>query len=226
MHAITHFFLHTNPLLIYLIVLIVLALESSAVPIANNTLLLLTGALASMGRCDIWTLGAMALAGSIAGACLAYTIGAKGGRTLFVRLGRVMHISPEKVDVVERWFRRSGIWMVFFSRMTPYVRPFACFPAGFAGMRFPQFFVGAASGSLIWCTALLTLGWHLGKRWELAMHLMQDYTVPTLGALALLLVLYYVVVRAIKKKLTSRLRPPFVEGKKERGRITRKLQEV
>jgi len=135
-----HFFLHTSPFLIYFLVAVILLLESSGVPITNNTLLLFTGALASLGQLNIGLLAIAAIVGSIAGACLAYYIGLRGGRRVLLRLASFFHVDTQKIEVMDGWFHKSGVWMVFFSRMTPFVRPFACFPAGFSRMIFTNFF--------------------------------------------------------------------------------------
>ena len=132
MQTVTHVLLHTSPLLIYLLVACVLLLESSGIPILNSTLLLFTGALASLGHLHIVDLALFAVTGSVAGACLAYSIGRRGGQQVLLRLALRFHVDTAKVDIVEHWFQRSGAWMIFFSRMLPYVRPFACFPAGIA----------------------------------------------------------------------------------------------
>lgn len=200
-HTVTHFFLHADPLLICLIVAVVLMLESAGVPIANNTLLLLTGALASLGHLNIWILTIAAIVGSVAGACLAYWLGARGSRQLFLRIATFFRVKADKIEKAELWFQKSGVWMIFFSRMTPYIRPFACFPAGISKMPFPRFFVAALSGSVLWCVVLLAIGWGLGRRWSLALHMMQYYTIPTIclgiGAIAL----YFFVVYMIKRRL-------------------------
>jgi len=198
--------LHTNPLLIYLIVAVVLLLESSGVPIVNNTLLLVTGALASLGHFNIWVLAVAAIVGSISGASVAYCIGAYGGRNMLLLLAKWFHIEPQKITVVERWFHRSGLWMVFLSRMIPYARPFACFPAGMTHTNFVYFFIMALSGSIIWCSALLAVGWHLGRRWILAVHMMQQYTIPAFCAIILLIAAYGFIMYTIKKRLQNTLR--------------------
>ncbi len=197
--------LHTNPLLIYLIVAVILLLESSGVPVVNNTLLLLTGALASLGHFNIWALATAAIIGSVAGACLAYCIGAYGGRNMLFRLAKRFRIEHQKISMIEHWFRKSGLWMVFLSRMIPYARPFACFPAGMTHTNFVYFFIMALSGSIIWCSALLAVGWHLGRRWILAVHVMQLYTIPALCIIVLLIALYAFVMYAIKRRLQNSL---------------------
>src|SRR2546421_846093 len=107
LNQILHFITHANPLLIYLIVAIILLLESSAVPIVNSTLLLFTGALVSLGHLNFWILAFAAILGSISGACLAYIIGIRGGRRLFLRLAGIFRISEQKVDMAERWFQKT-----------------------------------------------------------------------------------------------------------------------
>jgi membrane protein DedA with SNARE-associated domain len=229
-NTVIHFLLHASPIIIYLIVAVVLMLESSGIPITNNTLLLCTGALASLGHVNIWALMIVAVAGSITGACLAYTIGAHGGRDILLRVARLVRVDVQKVDMIEHWFQKSGIWMVFLSRMTPYVRPFACFPAGITRMNFVQFFVSALCGSIIWCSVLLSIGWSLGRRWGLALHLMQHYTLPVLGVVVLLIALYVFAMYTIKSRLRTQFSSTTDEvrdhAKVGNRRITRKLIEV
>lgn len=201
MHLIMHVLFHTSPLVIYMLVLVILMLESTGIPIANNTLLLLTGALASLNHVNIWVLGIVAITGSIAGACIAYGIGLHGGKKVFRRIAAFFHIETQKVQMTEQWFQKSGSWMIFASRMTPYVRPFACFLGGISHMPFVRFFVAALSGSIIWCVALLYLGWSLGRRWPLALRLLQHYTLPTIGIVLLLIAGYIAVMVLVKRRL-------------------------
>jgi len=226
LYALTQLFFHASPLLLYLLVAVTLLLESSGVPIVNTTLLLFTGALASLGLLNIWILIAAAIFGSTAGACLAYGIGLQGGRRLYLRLLSVFHIEEQKVKAVERWFQQSGAWMIFFSRLTPYVRPFACFPAGISRMPFGRFFIAALAGSATWCVVMLYAGLALGRRWHFALHLIQDYTLPTLCALALVIVLYVLITYGFRRYLRARLQeaPDPVSSKGEQD--SRNLLEV
>ena len=205
MHALTDFIIHANPILIYMIVAIVLMLESCGVPIANNTLLLLTGALAALGYLNIWILIPVAIMGSISGACLAYIIGACGSRRTFLHVATLLHVNRQKMDMTKRWFQKAGPWMIFFSRMTPYVRPFACFLGGITHLPFSRFCIAALSGSIIWCVLMLQIGMALGVRWHVALFLMQRYTIHSLGALILGIMLYFCIAHAIKRHMYQRL---------------------
>lgn len=196
---------NTNPLWFYVIVGVFLLLESSGVPIVNSTLLLLTGALASSGHLNIVALAVFSIAGSVMGACLAYVIGLHGGGRLLRRAGTKLRIDTRKIQALERWFHRTGARMIFFSRLIPYIRPFSCFPAGIAHMSFRRFFAAAASGSVVWCVGMLALGWNLGRRWKLALSLMQSYTIPAVLVIIGLLALYCVVKITIRRRLDARL---------------------
>lgn len=187
---VTHIYQQIPPSCIYLLVAALLFLESSGIPVINTTVLLFTGALAAQGKLGLALLMFSALVGSTLGACCAYGLGRRYGEKLLFHLARLLHVDKQKMILAQRWFYRSGGRMIFFSRILPYIRPFACFPAGISAMPFLRFLLAAASGSAIWCVTFLLVGWELGPRWKLAMRLVQAYTLPALGGLLLLLVVY------------------------------------
>ena len=205
MNLVFHIVRNTNPLWIYLIVGVFLLLESSGIPIVNSTLLLLGGALASLGHLNVVALAVASLIGSVSGACLAYAIGWHGGGRLLRRATTKLRVDTRKIQLLEQWFHRAGARMIFFSRIIPYIRPFSCFPAGIAHMSFRRFFAAAASGSLVWCVGMLTLGWNLGRRWKPALTLIQHYTIPAVLIILALVALYCIASRTIKRRLDARL---------------------
>jgi membrane protein DedA with SNARE-associated domain len=211
-HTVIQLLQHTSPFLIYLIVALALALESTGIPIVNSTLLLCTGALVTYNHLNIVLLASVATVASIAGACCAYMLGAHGGRRIMLRFAYFFHLDRHKVRIFERWFRKYGIWMVFASRIIPYIRPFTCFPAGFAHTNFARFLLSASVGSLIWCTSMLYIGWSLGQRWVTALYLLQRYTIPTLVLLLLLLIVYSLCIRFLKKRIALRLQRLLTNG--------------
>ncbi len=226
MHVVIDFIMQANPLVIYTIVALTLFLESSGIPVANNTLLLLTGALASFGHLSSGILISVAILGSISGACSAYAIGAHGGRTAFLRLAKFFHVSEQKIDLTERWFQKAGIWMIFFSRMTPYVRPFTCFFGGITAMPFKRFFVAALAGSIIWCVVMINIGAALGPHWKIALLLMRDYTIPTLGALILIIALYCFTRFLLHRYLRRTATPGCTLEEAPNDEPQRKLMEI
>lgn len=199
--------LHIPPLLIYLLVLILLLLESSGIPIVNTTLLLFVGALAALGRAHLGLLLLASIMGSTLGAGTAYGLGRRYGENFLLRLTKLLHIRIIRIHMAERWFQRAGMRMIFCSRLLPYVRPFACFLAGISAMSFKRFLASAVSGSILWCTFCLLIGWMLGPQWKTAMKLMQTYTWLALGLLSLLLLAYllfrHIIKRYVKKNVET-----------------------
>ena len=213
MHSVMPFLLHASPLLVYGIVALALTMESCGVPVVNNTLLLLVGALASSGHLNIWALFVAALSGSLAGANLAYVIGARGGRKILLKITSFFHIDAQKVSVAENWYQKSGVWMIFLSRLTPYVRPFASFPAGISRMPYVRFFAASATGSLIWCAAMLYISWALGRRWGMAVRFMRHYTLPAVAIIVLVVILCILSTYVIKRwQRARRAKLPVVAG--------------
>ncbi len=205
MGFVIHAIQHISPFLIYLLVTAFLLLESSGIPVVNTTLLLSAGALAALGRVNLVVLIVVAISGSTLGACSAYGLGRRYGEPLLLRLARLLRIDARKIALAENWFQRAGGRMIFFSRMLPYVRPFACFPAGISAMSFPRFLLAVVAGSLIWCTTCLVVGWELGPNWKLAGHLIRAYTLPTIGVLLALLVIYFFAKHALNRYMKRRL---------------------
>lgn len=206
---------HIPPLSVYLLVILLLLLESSGIPLLNTTLLLCTGALASFGNLNLGLLMCIAIIGSVLGACSAYGLGQRYGEPLLLRLARLLRIDERKVRMAEGWFAKSGVRMVFFSRMLPYIRPFACFPAGISGMPFPRFLLASLAGSTLWCTTFLMIGWELGPRWKLASHLVRFYTLPTCGIVLALLVISFFCKRSLTRYVNKRIEAKSVKSERD-----------
>nr|BBH95297.1 alkaline phosphatase [Thermogemmatispora argillosa] len=212
-----------HPLAIYGIVALFLFLESCGIPVINSTLLLLTGALVTLGHLHFWPLAAAALIGSCAGACLAYWIGERGGRPALLRLMKLLHLDESKASVAEGWFQHAGAWMIFLSRITPYVRPFACFLAGISRLVYQRFLLAMFLGSLLWCVAIIRIGMVLGKHWRWGVALIQQYTLPACLILVALMALSLVASRLLQRQLRQR----FLQERspsKERERQLLKVQ--
>jgi membrane protein DedA with SNARE-associated domain len=116
-----------------------------------------------------WAFAAMALAGTIGytiGSILGWAIGYYGGRPFLERHGRWLHVTPDRLERAEAWFRRYGDAAVFFSRMVPVVRSFISIPAGVVEMPFLRYTVLSFLGTLPWCFGLAGAGVALGSGWE------------------------------------------------------------
>jgi membrane protein DedA with SNARE-associated domain len=111
----------------------------------------------------------MALAGTLGyfvGALIGWWIGLRGGRPLLERRGRWLHVTPERLDRAEAWFRRWGNFGVLIGRVTPVVRSFVSIPAGIFEMRLAPYALYTVVGSAVWAFAIAGVGYGLGSSYK------------------------------------------------------------
>jgi membrane protein DedA with SNARE-associated domain len=112
---------------------------------------------------------ALALAGTLgylAGAIVGWGIGLYGGRPLLERRGRWLHVTPDRLDRAEAWFRRWGNVGVLLGRVTPIVRSFVSIPAGVFEMPLAPYTLLTLVGSAVWAFAIAGVGYALGASYE------------------------------------------------------------
>jgi len=147
-------------------VVLLMAIESAAIPLPSEVIMPFSGYLAHLGR---FTLHGAALAGAVGcvvGSWVAYGAAAWGGRAFVHKFGRYVFISRHDLDLAERLFDRYGSPIIFFSRLMPVVRTFISLPAGLARMPLLRFTVYTFLGSYPFCYALAYLGHTMGEHWH------------------------------------------------------------
>lgn len=153
------------PLAIYLLVGLVIGLESLGIPLPGEIILVSSALLASQhGEIDPFVLGACATAGAIIGDSIGYAIGRKGGRPLLVKLNRRFpkHFSESNIAVAERSFDRWGMWAVFFGRFIALLRIFAGPLAGVLQMPYWRFLVANVLGGILWAGGTTAVIYYVG----------------------------------------------------------------
>jgi membrane protein DedA with SNARE-associated domain len=128
--------------------------------------------------------------GDVIGATIAYCIGYFGSRELVKKF----HVRESGLDRAHGWFERRGVWVVFVSRLIPFVRAAFPYAAGVARMPYPRFIVLAGLGSIVWITALGVLGREVGNQWQTWRHHL-EYADYVAVALVVLGVAYLIVRR-------------------------------
>jgi len=149
--------------LAYLVVGLVIGIESMGVPLPGETTLIAAALLASQGDLNLVIVIAAAAAGAIVGDSLGYFVGRRAGRGLFDRLGRRFHhFSPERIEKAEKYFHKYGVWTVFFGRFVALLRIFAGPMAGTLRMPYPQFLAANAAGGIVWSTTIGLVAFKVG----------------------------------------------------------------
>jgi membrane protein DedA with SNARE-associated domain len=154
------------PFAVYLVVGLVIGLESLGIPLPGEIALVSAALLASRHTLDINPVGvgAAATIGAIVGDTIGYSIGRRYGMSLFERLGRRFpkHFGPGHVALAKQFFTRWGMWAVFFGRFIALLRIFAGPLAGALKMPYSHFLVANASGGLIWAGGTTAFVYYLG----------------------------------------------------------------
>jgi len=104
--------------------------------------------------------------GYLAGCVIGWVLGRYGGRELLERRGRWLHVTPDRLDRADTWFRRWGRPGVFVGTLTPVVRSFVAIPAGIFEMPLAPFLALALVGSALWSFAFVGIGYGLGASYK------------------------------------------------------------
>ncbi|MEV6611847.1 DedA family protein [Kutzneria sp. NPDC051319] len=155
------------PLAVYVTIGLIVMIESLGIPIPGEIALVSATLLTIHPSSAVeWEYIAIAAsAGAIIGDSIGYSIGRKGGKPLFVWLGRKFpkHFGPSHVATAERAFAKWGMWTVFFGRFIALLRIFAGPLAGALHMRYPRFLIANALGGIVWATGTTALIHYVGE---------------------------------------------------------------
>ena len=154
------------PLAVYLIVGVVIGMESLGIPLPGEIILVTAAVMstrASLGISPVWVAVA-AITGAIIGDSIGYSIGRRFGMSLFERLGRRFpkHFGTGHVALAKQLFTRWGVWAVFFGRFIALLRILAGPLAGALRMRYANFLGANAAGAICWAGGTTAVVYFLG----------------------------------------------------------------
>jgi len=169
MHAVVDWLLQTIGALGYPGIFLLMAMESSIIPIPSELVMPPAGYLAQQGKMNVAAAIACGTAGSLVGAYANYFTAHYLGRPLLLKYGRYVFITEEKFAKVERFFLKHGEISTFIGRLLPVVRHLISLPAGLAGMNHLKFSLYTLLGAGIWVTVLTFIGYFIGSNQDLIM---------------------------------------------------------
>lgn len=150
-------------------IFLLMAMESSIIPVPSELVMPPAGYLIHQGRMA-WLPAILAgTLGSLAGAYANYYAAHYLGRPLILKYGRYVLIPPDKFERVESFFLRHGEISTFIGRLLPVIRHLISIPAGVAGMNHLRFTLYTLLGAGIWCSILTWIGYAIGQNQELVM---------------------------------------------------------
>ena len=181
MHAFVEWLVGTIGALGYPGIFLLMAMESSVIPVPSELVMPPAGYLAQQGKMNAYLAVFWGTIGSLAGAYANYYAAHYLGRPLVLRYGRYVGITGQKFAKVERFFLEHGEISTFVGRLFPVVRHLISIPAGLAGMNHLRFSAYTLAGAGIWVAILTAIGYLLGANQDLIMR----YSHQALGLVAI-----------------------------------------
>lgn len=135
------------------------ALENVFPPIPSDTFLVLGGVLVDRGGLSAAGLLLCAWLSNVGGAMFVYGIARRKGPSFFEEEGWGQRLlRPHQFRRVARFYKRYGLWAIFFSRFLPVLRVVIPIFAGFAGLGVVRTLLPTAIASLLWNWVILSAG--------------------------------------------------------------------
>lgn len=201
MHALIDWLLNTIGSLGYPGIFLLMAMESSILPVPSELVMPPAGYLVQQGRMDMSLVILNGTFGSLAGAYINYYIARWLGRPLVIRYGRYVWIKEEHFDRVERFFHQHGEVSTFLGRLLPVIRHLISIPAGLARMNHFRFTLYTTVGAGIWVSTLAWIGYFIGAEKALISHYSHQ---AILGAILLSLFTLGIYIILHRRKLAQK----------------------
>ncbi len=185
----------------YLVVFLLVMIESIGVPVPGETALI--GAALYAG-----STGKLEIAGAIIGDNIGYLLGRYGGAKLLLRYGHKIRLHEGRLKIGIWLFRRHGGKVVFWGRFVSILRTWAAFLAGANHMEWRRFLVFNAAGAVVWATLFGVVYYVFGdaiKRLSTAIDI-------TFGVVGFALVIAFVVWTRRKEAELQRRAEREIEG--------------
>lgn len=150
------------------VIFVWLALGIFALPLPEESLLLLLGFLIAKGKLAIVPSLVAAYAGSCCGISGSYGLGFATGHFLVQSWGRYIGLTEKRYQLAHNWFERFGKWTLVIGYFIPGVRHLTGYTAGALRLPFRYFALFAYSGAILWGSLFIGIGYLFHTHWHSA----------------------------------------------------------
>jgi membrane protein DedA with SNARE-associated domain len=190
----------------YAIIILLLLACGFGLPMPEDVILITGGILSSRGITSFTTTVAVSLIGVIIGDGIVFTIGRRlGPRLKISRFYRTLMARGREARI-ENLFKKYGNKVIFFARFTPGLRMPLFLTAGIYQVARWKFVALDGFAALISVPAWVWAGHFFGSNLEVLEHKLRQMKMglySVLGGALLLFIIYYLVMRKIKQKVSS-----------------------
>jgi membrane protein DedA with SNARE-associated domain len=191
----------------YPMVILLMAMESSVIPVPSEIVMPPAAFMAAQGKLNIWLVILAGTFGSWLGSSIMYVVSRYVGRPVIMKWGKYFFIGPDKLERAERFLARYEAGGIFFARLLPVVRHLISIPAGIVRMPFGKFSLMTIIGSAFWCGILSWYGKGIAERNPQLMENPDALTAAIkheslwlVVGVAVLCVLYFLMLRLTAKR--------------------------
>ncbi len=177
-----------------------LVLGIVGIPVPDETLLAFVGYLIFKGDLRAVSGFLAVFLGTFCGITLSFIIGRTGGVFLLRKYGSLVHMTENRIALVERWYTRKGGWSLIIGYFIPGVRHLTAFVAGMYRLEYSVFARFAYPGALVWSVTFILLGYYGGKEWQQVQDRIHGKILISIGSILVLMFLYYYLWRRRVKR--------------------------
>src|SRR6478609_11922956 len=106
----------------YFGVFVLMAMESSIIPVPSEVVMPPAAFWAAQGRMDFWGVVLAGTLGSYVGSVASYFGAQLIGQPVLKRYGKYVLLPAEKLELAQTWVRQYGVAGIFVARLLPVVR--------------------------------------------------------------------------------------------------------
>jgi len=166
-------------------IFVLMALESTVLPVPSELVLIPAGYLAHQGQMNLGFIQLASTAGSLVGASFNYVVSLWLGRPFLERWGRFFFVRPELLHKTDAFFLKHGAVSTFTGRLIPGIRHLISIPAGLTRMNLGAFAFYTSLGAGLWSLVLTLFGYFLGGNEALIKEYQHLITIGVIAFVAL-----------------------------------------
>lgn len=171
-------------------IFLIMAMESSFIPVPSELVIPAAGYLASQGILNPWLVLLSGTLGSLSGALVNYAAAYYLGRRIIKRYGQYFFINARRLSRVEAFYLRHGEISTFSGRFLPIVRHLISIPAGLGRMNVARFSIFTGLGACMIIGIHEYIGFLVGQNMDLVRKYSEEAGIGIIIWLGIILIFY------------------------------------